>query len=361
MGFLEYILSWIRPYQHGMGVETWPATSDAGPIPAEINESHHISVSKLLSMIKDDVLPSHSIDNGKVVKARFIPPEVVDSYFKYNSPEPLLEAVFQNFTPERVTDGRRPIVTNELIPTYCKICCILAMLRGQLALLPRFVEQPYLCDARLPFNTKDAPCGFPRDTADNKFYEKFYELQWRFCPVFVSPRFGLRYPSEALLPFISIDDLKWGVYKVEIHPSCDGLVAAQPRSMPSANHTYVIKTASSPRDIGNYRREVNLFRRLTIAGQKQPPGIVSCYGSFEHRQTFYLLLEYAELGTLEEYISTTEKPSGEEELVGFWKATFRIVEGLRWVHEQLLPRREDWGKLVQQAFVPGRCLLLRPS
>jgi serine/threonine protein kinase len=75
-------------------------------------------------------------------------------------------------------------------------------------------------------------------------------------------------------------------------------------------------------------KEVEGFKRL---GHKA--SILGCYGSYTERNTYNILLEFADRGSLENYFQKESPPSDREDIVKFWKALFELIDALRTIHE----------------------------
>ena len=80
-----------------------------------------------------------------------------------------------------------------------------------------------------------------------------------------------------------------------------------------------------------YNREVEAFRRLHQQGHKT--GIIGFYGSFTRGDTYNVLLEYADQGTLEDYFRNQTPPVDPEDTINLWQALFKIIDALRRIHE----------------------------
>ena len=60
--------------------------------------------------------------------------------------------------------------------------------------------------------------------------------------------------------------------------------------------------------------------------------IISFYGSFVRSQTYSLILEYADKGTLETFMDENYPPSNGQEIFSFWKQLFKLFQGLARIH-----------------------------
>lgn len=60
--------------------------------------------------------------------------------------------------------------------------------------------------------------------------------------------------------------------------------------------------------------------------------IIGFYGSFVRQQTYNIILEYADLGTLDEYMERTSPPSSAEDKMRFWERFLEVAHGLATIH-----------------------------
>ena len=63
-----------------------------------------------------------------------------------------------------------------------------------------------------------------------------------------------------------------------------------------------------------------------------PEHIVAYYGSFIHGNSFNIILEYADQGTLETFMRKTKSPSIPEQTLLFWARLFDVMGGLMTIH-----------------------------
>ena len=71
--------------------------------------------------------------------------------------------------------------------------------------------------------------------------------------------------------------------------------------------------------------------RLRFA-ENPSPYIVAYYGGFVHGSTYNIILEYADQGTLEDFIRDTPTPSTIEDILLFWDRLFNIIHGVMNIH-----------------------------
>jgi len=59
---------------------------------------------------------------------------------------------------------------------------------------------------------------------------------------------------------------------------------------------------------------------------------VGYYGSFVVKDSFNLILEYADKGDLDSYFRKNKQPTAPRDIFRFWKAFFRLIYGLLKIH-----------------------------
>lgn len=101
----------------------------------------------------------------------------------------------------------------------------------------------------------------------------------------------------------------------------------------SPSHTYAIKTFRGRGSEKNFEREAKAFRQVTDAA-RITPGLTECYGTFEYRGVFAIVLEYADGGTLEDFFQQEEPPDPGEQTLAFWNSIFLLLTGLSRIHEE---------------------------
>ena len=89
-----------------------------------------------------------------------------------------------------------------------------------------------------------------------------------------------------------------------------------------------------------YETERDAFKMLRWDG-KPPANVIEYYGSFVRGSTFSIILEYADLGTLDQYLENHLPPQNPAERILFWRHFTRVLCGLAHIHGQ----SEDHEKL----------------
>lgn len=68
--------------------------------------------------------------------------------------------------------------------------------------------------------------------------------------------------------------------------------------------------------------------------------MIGFYLSFQYKDTFNILLEYAEEGTLEEFYANKPNPTTGQDTYDFWASFLEIVKGITLLHKQRLSSGE---------------------
>jgi serine/threonine protein kinase len=69
-----------------------------------------------------------------------------------------------------------------------------------------------------------------------------------------------------------------------------------------------------------------------MAGGALGKSIIGFYGSYIQDGSYNILLEYADRGTLEEYLQNTPPPTTGEDIFKFWSALFNVIQALHLIH-----------------------------
>lgn len=67
-------------------------------------------------------------------------------------------------------------------------------------------------------------------------------------------------------------------------------------------------------------------------GGKLPPYIIAYYGGFIHGNSYNIILEYADQGTLENFMRKTMSPSTIEDCLLFWDRLSNVTHGIMTIH-----------------------------
>ena len=96
-------------------------------------------------------------------------------------------------------------------------------------------------------------------------------------------------------------------------------------------NTFVLKTYRDAEAEQNYKAERDAYMKLRW-GKKPSEHIVAYYGSFIHGNSYNIILEYADQGTLEKFMRKTKSPSSPEETLLLWDRLLNVTHGLMTIH-----------------------------
>ena len=94
----------------------------------------------------------------------------------------------------------------------------------------------------------------------------------------------------------------------------------------------MIKTYREREAKKNFEREKAAFERLN-GGSKPPANIIGFHCSFIRDGTYNLILEYADSGTLRDFMRVKPPPSRGEDIITFWRNLCGLLSGLQTIHE----------------------------
>lgn len=69
-----------------------------------------------------------------------------------------------------------------------------------------------------------------------------------------------------------------------------------------------------------------------MAGGSVGKSIIGFHGSYVQDGSYNILLEYADRGTLEDYLQKTPPPTTGEDIIKFWSALFKVIQALHLIH-----------------------------
>lgn len=95
----------------------------------------------------------------------------------------------------------------------------------------------------------------------------------------------------------------------------------------SHNNTFVLKRYATKSSKHQYKDEVNGFRSV-----KQEDSITNFYGSYIQGDFCYVLLQFPDKGSLEDYFQNEAPPSRGVDIVKFWGRMFQLIRGLKTIH-----------------------------
>ncbi|KAK5452793.1 hypothetical protein LTS15_006941 [Exophiala xenobiotica] len=160
----------------------------------------------------------------------------------------------------------------------------------------------------------------------------FWAEQWRFHVPHLTQNFRQRWHAQTILPLISEDlifeakDLQ--IRKLSIHQAYSNLSCRG-----NAQAFVVLKSYARtwPLSSALYDTEVDAYEMM-IRHLKDCDNITQSFGSFEKGDWLYLMLEYADLGSLYDYLKDVNPPASSEETKAFWSEVIKLTAGLAQLH-----------------------------
>ncbi|KAL8793424.1 MAG: hypothetical protein Q9195_004010 [Heterodermia aff. obscurata] len=333
--------------------------------------SRHPAVQQLLRLIETTELRGLRGVDGDMREVNFVSHRTLDDYFDRVD-------VLENLLRAHFPDGDRlveRIDVGQIKRSYARIFCLLIVI-GKGEFIIHFTEYG-ISDRHLPLS-RHKPDGFPTDPADSRFFETFLQRQWQFCVPELKVMNGRRFdPSEWILPIRMVKRLGEGVsadiYQVEVHgyydpheTDCNDQSNTSYRSSGQRRpKTLVLKSYRNvPHAERYWNNEWQALKRLHGNGTCE--NIVGFHGSFVLGGVFHILLEYADMGTLEDYLTTIPPPCSSEDINTFYKSLLRVVYGLLRIHNSpapdILKNREGGPEIFQgwhQDIKPKNILIKR--
>ncbi|KAL8868868.1 MAG: hypothetical protein Q9174_004701 [Haloplaca sp. 1 TL-2023] len=242
----------------------------------------------------------------------------------------LLQEVFHNTTDQSPPNADR-------VRSTCLRSFAILLVINYPSMIRFFVDRHQLRDTCLPFETE--PKHFPKSQTHNIF-EAFQGQQWQFCAVQLEYDMSENLSDDSVMPFTTKEEIASGgsaiLYKITVDEAYNTLKPVDDASTEiksQSSNTFALKTyRQSPDAQEDFENERNAFIRLRY-GDRPPDNIIQYYGSFIRGGTYSILLEYADLGTLDNYMEKIAAPTNESEIGTFWRNFLpSMLHGLAHIH-----------------------------
>ena len=276
----------------------------------------------------------------------FIPRSHLEEYFdRPRRLENLLDVVLDA--------SKRPEVDPNLVRLHYPRCFATLLCIGEGSMVSHFYQHESLRDEKLPFRAR--PAEFPTTSPDK--FKDFQDAQWQFCAVNLKYGMNGHFKRDDIVPIIHREKIGEGgsaiVYKIVVDQNYHSL---RPPSHATAvfpaawvyvlslltemeqdcrqqyKNTFVMKTYREAEAENNYKTERNAHMKLRWNGNPSPH-IIACYGGFVHGNSYNLILEYADGGTLESFMRKTKPPSTIKDVLFFWDRLSDITHGIMCIHQ----------------------------
>lgn len=109
--------------------------------------------------------------------------------------------------------------------------------------------------------------------------------------------------------------------------------------------TFVLKTFDTHDAEDNFKKEGDAFSYLWPTARTERK-IIRFYGSYIQSNTFHVILEYADEGSLEDYFKKVPAPTSGPDINSFWIRLFDTIGALQTVHESISPSESYQGYVV---------------
>jgi serine/threonine protein kinase len=277
--------------------------------------------------------------------ANYVSFQALKEYWQDDRIPPILNS-FSHATPIHV-------YIDDILEKYLRIFSILVYIStdesSKLYYLKRFVEAA-IDDNLLPFKAKPEALSNAADGVAT--FSRFQNYQWLFSPVMLGPsRLQSReLQLQTILPF-KVEDVLSGspgesttVKKCKVDPSCGLSVVCSPgftiRNSNSASlHIYlqstiVLKEFDHTEIDHSFKNEEETYINLK---NKVPPKVyeeqfLNYYGSFKRAGRAFIMLEYADGGSLLDFFNRNQLPLDRQELYGLWWSLSSLLFGLEHIH-----------------------------
>ncbi|KAH8649812.1 hypothetical protein BX600DRAFT_418752 [Xylariales sp. PMI_506] len=193
-----------------------------------------------------------------------------------------------------------------------------------------------LDDERWPLD--DYPRSWPKHDYENlKHFKSVLEQQWTFFPYYFRPG-RLNNPklkSDHILPIMVLDTIRQqggsAILKIGIEQQYNNLKEDGNLDANSNYNHFVLKQYGDTIFDARYQTEVEA---LTLLRMDPSENLVRFYGSFRKDNQGYLLLEYADGGSLQDLFRKAELiPKTATEVKLFWTSLLKSLRGLDRIHQ----------------------------
>ncbi|KAG8532871.1 uncharacterized protein KY384_002749 [Bacidia gigantensis] len=198
-------------------------------------------------------------------------------------------------------------------------------------MIGQFVGHPRLQDRGLPFESE--PPNFPKTSKGNTIWSSFYRQQWKFCPYDLHFNMTDTLVDDYILPFQVEEALGRGGSALQHIKTTrlETLLTFAQADNPQQAPTFALKTYRG-REAGEYYTAEQRAFESVNRGKQPPQNIIGYHGSFRRKNTYNLILEYANKGNLEDFMRQNPPPSTGQEIILLWERLFELYLGLVVIH-----------------------------
>ncbi|KAG9228900.1 hypothetical protein BJ875DRAFT_434529 [Amylocarpus encephaloides] len=259
----------------------------------------------------------------------FVSIDEVTAYLEADDCHKLVDILEDIFGPDEPPDA------SALLPDYVAVLCILVEI-GEGSAIDFLYKQDFH-DRLLPvhYNPDQFPRRLPPDADDGTFYRSFYEKQWRFCVPDFTRNMDKTFDENLILPIAEMKLAGEGssadLFEIRLFGPHNKLPKGIMLENPDGQNRnkFALKVFKT-RDAETYFKiEVEAFKRLRRANQEY---LIAFYGCYTQLNTYSIILENADKGTLKQYFEHEDPPSEAEDIFKFWKSILNLLKGLDSIH-----------------------------
>ncbi|KAG8534060.1 uncharacterized protein KY384_000903 [Bacidia gigantensis] len=262
----------------------------------------------------------------------FIPYTRLKSYLGSTKKlERLLDALYPGQDASELPPRKN--ITEQYLRTFSILLCI-----GMGRFVKHFVQHDSLQDSKLPFTSR--PARFPVSSDPNfDIFELFQRRQWEFCAQTLKYDMHNYFDTESVLPIIRRKKIAEGgsarVYKIELEAEYNELEPPdwerEYEAKKEKTNEFVLKSYRT-RNAENYFKAELRAHKMLRHGREPPPNVVGFLGSFIRDETYNMIFEYADKGSLEKYMQAVHPPRDIQDRIAFWASLLGVLRGLALVH-----------------------------
>ena len=115
-------------------------------------------------------------------------------------------------------------------------------------------------------------------------------------------------------------------------------------------HTYILKSYQGIHARRWLRFETTELRKAHFANLSHP-SIIEFYSSYTLGDSYNIVLEYADMGTLEQLFDNITEPRRGVDINNFWRSLLNISDGLRYVQKELTKHIEPSRLTIIERFL----------
>ncbi|KAL8706255.1 MAG: hypothetical protein Q9201_000692 [Fulgogasparrea decipioides] len=295
----------------------------------EQNPEHDPAIQEFLQWKSNpDVLKQGCRGSDNTPGAQYIPEVALAHWLTKGRIKLLLQALFK--------DTDELTFSAEYVKNFYLRPFAILLSAGFGPMIRHFVERPNLQDRFLPFSVQ--PREFPKSTSCNLF-EAFNRQQWQFCAVKLEYDMSHFLEDDYILPITHKQEIGNGgsavLYRIIVDESYNSLVPSKDTDTPETrpkSHTFALKTYYQTSEAKIYfENERSAFKKLRYHNMP-PENIIGYYGSFVRDGTYNIILEYADRGTLNNYMRDTHEPTSSSAIMALWKSCLGLMLGLIQIH-----------------------------